>query len=72
MGGAFWDRTGLLMGCLEEEPRAGKGVDLVDMGRNKHGKIEGWGDRNGLSHVNIWLLGKLACMGSGQSVLSSY
>ena len=37
----FQDCTGLIMGCLGEELKVGKGMDLGDMGRNKSGKVEG-------------------------------
>lgn len=29
------------MGCVREEPKAGKGRALGDLGKNKCGKIEG-------------------------------
>ena len=38
---SVWDRTGLIMGCLGEEPKAGQGRGLGDLGRNKSGKREG-------------------------------
>lgn len=37
--------TGLLMGSLGLEPKAGQGRDLGDFGRNKNGKIEGQRDK---------------------------
>jgi len=40
-GKAIWDHTGLFMGCLGEEPKAGQGRGLDDFGRKKSGKIEG-------------------------------
>lgn len=30
--------TGLITGCLKEEPKVGKGRNLSDIGRNKSGK----------------------------------
>jgi len=42
-GRAFGDCTGLTMACLQEEPtarKAGKGMDLHDLGRNKCEKTE--------------------------------
>ena len=44
-GREFWDCTGLIMGCLGEEPKARKEMDLGDLGRNECGKIEGSGDQ---------------------------
>lgn len=32
--------TKLSMGCLEDEPKVGKGMVLADLWRNKCGKIE--------------------------------
>lgn len=39
-GRAAWDCTRLITGCPGEEPRVGKGMELVDLGRNKCGKTE--------------------------------
>lgn len=39
-GKAFGDCTGLTMGCLQEEPKAGTGTDLHDLARNKREKTE--------------------------------
>jgi len=35
------DHTGLIMGCLGEEPKVEKGRGLGDLGRDKSGKTEG-------------------------------
>lgn len=42
--GAFGDCTMPIMGCLGEEPQAGKGLDVGDLGRSKSGKtgVRGW------------------------------
>ena len=40
------------MGCLGEELKEGKGRNLAGLGRNKHGKTEGKGDKRSWSCVN--------------------
>ena len=49
---AFQGHTRLIMGCLGEEPKPGKGVNLGDFRRNKHGKIKGYGYKKGQLHVS--------------------
>lgn len=39
-GRTFGDYTNFFMGCLEEEPKVGKGLDFSGLGRGKYGKIE--------------------------------
>lgn len=52
---AFQGRTRLTTGCLGEEEKAGKAVDLGDLGRDKHGKIKGYGYKKGQQHVSsVW------------------
>jgi len=41
---------------FSRETNWGKGRDLADLGRKKHGKIEGQGDRKSWSHMYGWLV----------------
>lgn len=45
-----------LKGCFGDEPKAGEGRHLDDLGRNICGKTEGKGDSEGWSHVYSWLV----------------
>lgn len=48
----LWDYVELTMGCLGEEPKAGKGNSQAGLGRKKHGKIKRGMNGKGCSHVN--------------------
>lgn len=37
-GEAFWDCTRLTTGCLGKAPKVVRGIDLGDLGMNKHGE----------------------------------
>ena len=51
-GKAPGDCTSPVMGCSGEEPKVGKGKDQSGLGRNKHGKTEGYGDKRDRPPVN--------------------
>jgi len=55
------------MGCLGEEQKVGKGLDLGDMGRKKCGKIEGLGDEKGQSLTRV---SKIKCQPVGWNHIS--
>lgn len=58
---AVWYTTGFIMGCLREEPKLDKGMDLGVLGRNKSGKIEKE-VKNWQLHVNSLLFSTLVQM----------
>lgn len=51
-GKALGDCTSPVIGNLGREPKVGKGRDQSGLGRNQHGKTEGYGDKRDRSPVN--------------------
>lgn len=58
------------MGCLGDELKVGKGRDLGDLGRNKHGKIKGKGEKK--RHLLASRARLLHLSGPDHGSLSSY